>query len=344
MDGSGEIQSRVEAGESLRGVEVARLRLIEPPYREDGFDRVTRLAAIALEAPVAAFTVVDRGRQFIKSVHGAPDATAEQRLTHYAHKLLCWPLPDRRARPRLLEVEDIDAERSAAGEPPSPGESAMRFFAGLPVRSPAGFNVGALCALDSRPRRLTAAQREALADLVRMLEDQLSLRAAGHRDRMTGALTGSAFFGLAEPTWRSACRAGVPSALILTSIASGTPPLPVRPDDCDPVLRAVGTGIETLCSPLQCVVGRDRPHRFLTLLFNADGQRAQQLAERIYEHAREVGRRHGNELAPTLRIGVGCTASRVAPSGDRSLLDLVERAHAAVRRAQQQGGGCIYEE
>ncbi len=52
----------------------------------------------------------------------------------------------------------------------------MRFYAGMPLVMPGGEVVGTLCVVDSRPRRLGAAAREALAVLARSVTDELELR------------------------------------------------------------------------------------------------------------------------------------------------------------------------
>jgi len=40
------------------------------------------------------------------------------------------------------------------------GAPRWRFYAGMPLRSPDGFNVGALCVADRQPRQLRAIRRK----------------------------------------------------------------------------------------------------------------------------------------------------------------------------------------
>src|SRR5262249_36197610 len=55
----------------------------------------------------------------------------------------------------------------------------VRFYAGAPIRTPDGFRLGALCAMDTSPRRIRPSQQEALRDLAQLVADEIELRLAG---------------------------------------------------------------------------------------------------------------------------------------------------------------------
>ena len=67
-----------------RLAQLSRLRLLDTPP-EEPFDRLTRLAARTLGAPVALVSLVDDRRQFFKSAHGLPEPWASQRETPLTH-------------------------------------------------------------------------------------------------------------------------------------------------------------------------------------------------------------------------------------------------------------------
>jgi GAF domain-containing protein len=54
------------------------------------------------------------------------------------------------------------------------GSLGIRFYAGHPLRAPAGHRVGTLCVMDHRPRELGAADLEALRDLAALAEAELA--------------------------------------------------------------------------------------------------------------------------------------------------------------------------
>ena len=85
-------------------------------------------------------------------------------------------------------------------------EPGLRFYAGAPLITHDGYNLGTLCLLDSHPREdLSAEQRATLSDLAAMVVDELELRFAAQRIAQTdaalleitqgvSAVTGQAFF------------------------------------------------------------------------------------------------------------------------------------------------------
>src|SRR5437773_74274 len=73
-----EIPSRVLEAERLQALH--RTALLDTPP-EPEFDRLTRLAADILRAPVALVTLLDADRQFFKSQVGLPEPLASQRET-----------------------------------------------------------------------------------------------------------------------------------------------------------------------------------------------------------------------------------------------------------------------
>jgi len=75
-------------------------------------------------------------------------------------------------------VEDATTDPRFATNPLVTGHPDVRFYAGVPLRNPEGFPLGTLCAIDTKPRRLTADQQRGLAALGRQVMVQLELRRA----------------------------------------------------------------------------------------------------------------------------------------------------------------------
>ncbi|MBI3970384.1 MAG: hypothetical protein HY332_03765 [Chloroflexi bacterium] len=92
------------------GAEEARLRalyrtaLLDTPP-DDAFDRLTRLAANALRAPVALITLPDADRQFFKSQIGLPEPWASRRQTPLPHTFYTHEVASRgQPRARWLDL------------------------------------------------------------------------------------------------------------------------------------------------------------------------------------------------------------------------------------------------
>ena len=134
---------------------------------EPALDAIARLAARIAEAPVGVISLVDTHRQWFKARVGVEVQTTSRSVSFCAHALL---------GDGLFEVEDATLDPRFADNPLVRGDPGIRFYAGMPLVMPGGEVVGTLCVIDSRPRRLGATAREALAVLARSVTDELELR------------------------------------------------------------------------------------------------------------------------------------------------------------------------
>ena len=89
-----------------------RLGLLDTPP-EESFDRLTRLAARLLSAPVALVSLVDDHRQFFKSAFGLPQPWATVRETPLSHSFCQHVVSE--GKP--LIVEDARAHPLVCGNP-----------------------------------------------------------------------------------------------------------------------------------------------------------------------------------------------------------------------------------
>ena len=63
-----------------------------------------------------------------------------------------------------------------AREPLVAGDFGLRFYAGVPLRTSDGYNLGTLCVIDKPPRPIDQGQIDDLKDLASVVMDQLELR------------------------------------------------------------------------------------------------------------------------------------------------------------------------
>jgi diguanylate cyclase (GGDEF)-like protein/PAS domain S-box-containing protein len=132
------------------------------------FDSITTLAARACEAPVALLSLIDQRRQWFKSNHGlAGIAQTPRDIAFCAHAIL---------GDELLEVPDATRDSRFANSPLVVSDPKIRFYAGVPLRDPRGFALGALCVMDFEARNLTASQRQELESLARLAASLLEQR------------------------------------------------------------------------------------------------------------------------------------------------------------------------
>lgn len=154
---------------------------------EERFDRIIRMAARLFDVPIALFSLIDRDRLWFKARLGFDQIDYPRAESICAHTI---------ANDGMLVVSNPAGDARFAAFPALQGASAIRFYAGVPVRAPDGNAIGTLCVADMRPRRLDSAQRALLADLAATIESEVAagaLRRARQQQRenevsMTGLL------------------------------------------------------------------------------------------------------------------------------------------------------------
>ena len=122
---------------------------------EPGFDALTHAAAALTGCPIALVSLVDGERNWFKSHRGIDINQAPRKWSFCAAAIQA---------PGLMEVRDARADPRFAQNPLVCGEPGIRFYAGQPLTVD-GIRIGTLCVVDTRPRELSAASRDALRGL-----------------------------------------------------------------------------------------------------------------------------------------------------------------------------------
>ena len=90
-------------------------------------------------------------------------------------------------------VTNATQDSRFAGNPYVITNPGVRFYAGFPLQTRNGHNVGTLCLVDVEPRVFDADQLEIMSDLAHMVMDELHLRMCAEKDALTDALSRRAF-------------------------------------------------------------------------------------------------------------------------------------------------------
>jgi PAS domain S-box-containing protein len=148
---------------------------------EPSFDDLAYLAAQFCGTPMAAVTLLDRDRQWLKARVGVAANETLRSISFCAHTIL---------EPELLIVPDATADERFADNPWVKGEPHIRFYAGAPIFSLDGYAIGSLCVMDQTPRQMEDSQQEALWRLSRLVSAQVAASAPKEKEA-TGAPSGS---------------------------------------------------------------------------------------------------------------------------------------------------------
>jgi serine/threonine protein kinase len=156
--------------ESERVAAVRDYNLIDTPPDAE-FDRITALAARIFDVPVAVISIVDENRVWLKSRHGV-DVSAMDRTRGLGAS---GGLHD-----QTLVIEDMTTDPRTQ-HLPTAGDSPFRFYAGVPLITRDGFNLGTFAIADTGPRRFTPADVATLEDLAAMALHEMEIRRAARR-------------------------------------------------------------------------------------------------------------------------------------------------------------------
>jgi serine phosphatase RsbU (regulator of sigma subunit) len=146
--------------------------LLDAPASED-FDRVTRMAAELLDAPVVLVTLVDAERQFFLSCVGLGRPLSDERETPLSHSFCQYVV----AGEEPLVIEDARAVPWLRDNG-SVTELGVVAYAGCPLYAGDEQPLGSFCALDDKPRRWTERELGLLRDFTAIVQSELDLRAA----------------------------------------------------------------------------------------------------------------------------------------------------------------------
>ncbi len=171
----------ISTNEASRLRALRRYRILDTAP-EAGLDGLTLLAAKVCETSMALVSFVDAHRQWVKSRVGL-EITEVPRENGFAAYVIGRPdmrpdmQPDSQRPDSLLVVPDATKDARFAHHPWVTGAPQIRFYAGVPLLTPDGFAIGALCVMDREPRQLREAQLEMLQIVGRQVMEWLEVRA-----------------------------------------------------------------------------------------------------------------------------------------------------------------------
>jgi diguanylate cyclase (GGDEF)-like protein len=210
-----DIPASILSREERRLAALRDYEIVDTPS-EPRFDRVARMAAHVMETPIALISLLDESRQWVKASHGLAVTDLPRPATFCTHAI---------ERAQVMVVEDTIQDARFFSNPMVTGAPYIRFYAAAPLRTWQGYNLGTLCVLDRRARKIDTKQKRLLEDLAAMVIDELEtrrsmleLRRLATTDALTGIHNRRQFLELAGKEVARAARYNQPLCLLMADI------------------------------------------------------------------------------------------------------------------------------
>ncbi|WP_338839037.1 GAF domain-containing hybrid sensor histidine kinase/response regulator [Flavobacterium ginsenosidimutans] len=133
---------------------------------DDAFDDATRLVSYICGVPIAHISFIDENRQWFKSEIGVGVSEVPREISFCNYTILDT---------KIVEINDTHVNDTFKDDPNVTGGFNVRFYAGIPLTTPDGYNIGTLCAVDHVVKELNDNQRNALSIVAKHVMAQLEL-------------------------------------------------------------------------------------------------------------------------------------------------------------------------
>lgn len=311
------------ADEEQRVRELERYGIIGSESDEH-FDRLVTLASSILDTPMAAISLVAADRQWFLSSKGMEVRETPREVSFCTHAIL---------QEEVLVVSDTHKDEYFCSNPLVTSSPHIRFYAGAPLRTPHGHNIGTLCVIDRKPHHLSSDQIRQLQLLADQVMRELDLRRLRHVCPVTGLATRKIFLAICDREFKRARREHQPLSLLCFDIDNFRQ-INIRwgHHEGDEVLADLCRLSRQFLRD-QDFAGRLGDGEFALLFVGLDHEQAETLAEQLRV---AVTRMKGIYTHSDFHLHISGGLSSMSPS-DRSFDDLLRRADQAMELAKNNG-------
>jgi signal transduction histidine kinase/DNA-binding response OmpR family regulator len=155
----------IPLNESERLAALRRYNILDT-LPDHAFDDATRLVSYICGVPIAHISFIDESRQWFKSEIGIGLSEVPREISFCQYTIM---------ESELVEINDTLLNERLKDDPNVTGGFKVRFYAGIPLTTPDGYNIGTLCAIDHVTKELNENQRNALSIVAKHVINQLEL-------------------------------------------------------------------------------------------------------------------------------------------------------------------------
>lgn len=139
--------------------------------RDKHLQDIAFLASQVMGTPVSLITLIDKDVQWIITPHGIDLKQMPRETSFCTHAI---------EEVGIMVVNDASKDQRFMEAPLVKQQPNVRFYAGVPLRSEDGYNIGTLCVLDDQPRFPEQSQLDCLNALTRQVLNIMDLTLSLH--------------------------------------------------------------------------------------------------------------------------------------------------------------------
>lgn len=152
--------------ESKRIEVLYNYELLDTP-QEHCYNKLTDLAAKIFNVPIVLITLVDTHRIWFKSHHGLGVSELKREPGFCSSAILS---------DEVYLVENARQDPRSKSNSFVTGDIAVQFYAGAPLTTKEGYNLGTFCILDKRQRYINSDQQLMLKEMASIVVEEMEVR------------------------------------------------------------------------------------------------------------------------------------------------------------------------
>lgn len=130
-------------------------------------ERIVHLASQICDTPISLINLIDENKTFFKARVGTNLTGSPREISFCSHAI---------NGSSVMEVTDVMLDERFMLNPLVTGNTKIRFYAGAPLITTEGYNIGTLCVFDTKTKKLSNMQLVALETLSRQVVQLMELK------------------------------------------------------------------------------------------------------------------------------------------------------------------------
>lgn len=128
---------------------------------EKAYDDLVLLASSITGCPISLISLVDSERQWFKARVGLDAKETPRDISFCGHAIT--------EGNEIFEVSNANVDERFKDNPLVTGDPSISFYAGQPLTTSSGHNIGTLCVIDTKPKELNTLQKDQLKIIARLI-------------------------------------------------------------------------------------------------------------------------------------------------------------------------------